>query len=574
MKKINLIIFALIIMPQVLFSQIKKIEKGTKQSISKTIKGGNSKGNTKAADQSGYLSTNKCFYSATPQGFTVEINNLTDNQTGAQFHIIIVNRITPKVYSYKKNGVTIFPPDEEETYLGNQTSNHGVLNGGSGWARNESGLILQGDIYRYKGDKFGVGNVYTGSRQQKQLLGFYQGDCSISSLRLSIKQAFPNVPTIEGSSTAFNDHSEPQTSSGTGTQTDWAGQQYADYYAANGQPGWHYTMTEYSTDILSGLILAKLGGFLVGGNVNLNKLTTQADYNALRQQISRLRYEQYVAYREENPFKFKYLEIDHYTLTPIEEEDVQLEVFPNNIQEVELVVPIGFGTPDYPSPKAPGGAYSTKKIYPSYLFDVPKEQSWYTGNSLANQNVGVGTTIYKHNPLPSYCNPNNDDYIPAAFLNPLVLEELRQDWKYLTYKNEAELKAKGYDFYDKFVTELCNDIAADCSKELITENPNLKRRTYIDPNGTMPLINNTNSQNGTQKSKLNDDENTLPRPKLLVKTEDYYSDLINNKLITMNPVWLANKQQKKCMPKISAIHNSINKGKKLKRKKLIRKKKN
>jgi len=88
----------------------------------------------------------------------------------------------------------------------------------------------------------------------------------------------------------------------------------------------------------------------------------------------------------------------------------------------------------------------------------------------------------------------------------------------------------------------------------------------------MPIINNvSNTQNANKKSKIIEETNTLPKPKRLVKTEAYYSDLINNKLITINPVWLENKRLKKCSPKFKAIKNVNLIDKKLKGKKNIKK---
>jgi len=149
---------------------------------------------------------------------------------------------------------------------------------------------------------------------------------------------------------------------------------------------------------------------------------------------------------------------------------------------------------------------ATCKSFPSCAFKPEQSELWYAGNSLSH---GLQTTPMSHNQLPDICNPFSSKFTPTYYVDGLVAAELRNDLRYLSDTNLAELVSKGFMFENLYSTAFGDDW--DTDPTILRNNPKVIRKPIVQmaSNGGLAI-----------SSPL--------------KTEAYYTDLILNKLVLLN----------------------------------------
>ncbi|PKI01087.1 hypothetical protein [Glaciecola sp. 33A] len=145
--------------------------------------------------------------------------------------------------------------------------------------------------------------------------------------------------------------------------------------------------------------------------------------------------------------------------------------------------------------------------FPSCLYKQEQLERWYMGNSLE---LGPQTATLAHNRLPDECNPFKDNFRPTHTVDGLIVAELHNDLRYLSDQNLQDIKDKGFNLEPLY--ELSFDKNWDVDPTIIRNNPKAPRKAIVQP---------TNGNDNTSISSL-------------LKTEAYYSDLIQNKLIVKN----------------------------------------
>ncbi len=367
-----------------------------------------------------------CDFDARPQGFKIKVEALQVN--GMPKTSIQVQKVQPAIYTSYTDSVGPLGANQSVDYRGLQDMGSGkAINGG--WARRSNGgTLILGKVAVIHG--YSQGSSYTESDKTVTLDNFpssHSITCDQSGLNNAIaklNQYAPQsgtVPLIEGSSMAWNDNSAPGPSVGGGSSEDWAGGLYDAYYDANGQPGMSFTVTEYQLDLNNGLISSPDGG----QTYNLN--------NALIQAFSPNKAKQWTQYaldrQMQNSVKAWFQDKQNFDFQMLEGSHPELQLMDIKDEEAILLLPNGLGTQEYIEFKksynlaSGSGIPSSSYKYPAYLLDPPKHPAWYAGNTASG--FGPSTQTYTHNPLPSTCNPANSDYITPAFLNPVILEELR-----------------------------------------------------------------------------------------------------------------------------------------------------
>ena len=498
-----------------------------------------------------------CAFDARPQGFKIKVEALQVN--GMPKTSIQVQKVQPAIYTSYTDSVGSLGANQSVDYRGKQDMGSGkAINGG--WARRSNGgTLILGKVAVIHG--YSQGSPYTESDKTVTLDNFpssHSITCDQSGLNNAIaklNQYAPQsgtVPLIEGSSMAWNDNSAPGPSVGGGSSNDWAGGLYDAYYDANGQPGMSFNVTEYQFDLNNGLISSPDGGQTYSIN---NALIQAFNPNKAKQ------WEQYAQDRELDGSVrawFKDQQSNDFQLL-IASPGAGLQLMDIEDENAILLLPDRFGTPEYLEFKnannlaSGSGIPSSSFKYPAYLLDPPKHPAWYAGNTASG--FGPSTQTYSHNPLASTCNPANSDYITPAFLNPVILEELRTDWRYLTETNIKALSAKDLEFHNVYLNRhvlACPatfngqglnsiEINERCDNMLAIYNPSIKRPSVNDSSSVLPAGSNS-KKNILRKSK------TSPSAKI-TKTAAYYQDLIDNKLFDMNSAYSA----QACLPKASAI---------------------
>lgn len=247
---------------------------------------------------------------------------------------------------------------------------------------------------------------------------------------------------------------------------------------------------------------------------------------------------------------------------------------------------VGFFTanPKHGKPIVPpsfGSSQTANLIYPAYLYDTPKLQSFYEGNAVdAREKYGPNAIQYTHAPLPSQCNPNNPNYTQPAFFNSEVLEELAADWKYLNQSNWNKLRDKGFDFYESFFTEFlisCEanldnadiDDTTDCTNDFVVAESNNPEGIIYPP---LPYQSSPEFKpiqfSSTRIGRNQNSQEKTNSDKYQRKTDGYYTDLIDNKLLTMNPQWSSLHRQS-CVPVQTSV-NAVSKPSTVKEQRLRR----
>jgi hypothetical protein len=500
--------------------------------------------------EAGYV----CSFDARPQGFKITVSGLEIN--GSQKTNIQVQKVPPAIYTSYTDSVGNLGANQSVDYRGLQDMATGrAINGG--WARrSDGGTLILGKVAVIHG--YSQGSTYSDSDKAVTIDNFPAShglDCDQSGLNAAItklNQYSPQsgtVPFIQGSSMAWNNNSAPGPSAGGSSPSDWAGGMYDAYYDANGQPGMSFSVTEYQFDLNNGLLVTGPDG------------KTYSINNALIQSYSASQAKQWAQYAHNRELEdsirmwFKDQQDNDFRL--LEGSVQELQILEIEDEDAVLLLPDRFGRSDYLEfihKQSSGSGIPTSSFkYPAYLLDPPKHPAWYQGNSAS----GYASTqqTYSHEPLPMKCNPANTDYITPVFLNPVVLEELRVDWRYLTEGNIKALSAKDLTFPQAYLDRhslACpptfdgqglnsGEVQERCDNMIAIYNPNIRRPSFYDATSVLP-----SDSSGTKKT-LNQSR-SKPSVKI-TKTAAYYQDLIANKLFETNPEFSADV----CLPKTSAI---------------------
>jgi hypothetical protein len=500
--------------------------------------------------EAGYV----CTFDARPQGFKITVSGLEIN--GEQKTNIQVQRVTPAIYTSYTGGVGSLGANQSVDYRGLQDMGSGkAINGG--WARrSDGGTLILGKVAVIHG--YSQGSPYSDSDKTITIGNFPAShglDCDQNGLNAAIKklnQYSPQagtVPFIQGSSMAWNDNSAPGPSVGGGSSGDWAGGLYDAYYDANGQPGWSFSVTEYQFDLNNGLLVTGPNG----KSYNLNNFLIQ-QHNASKAK----KWAQYAHDREmEDTVRMWFKDQQDNDFRRLEGSVQELQILEIMDEDALLVLPDRFGTSDYlefiQNQSNSSGIPTSSFKYPAYLFDPPKHPAWYQGNAASGYSSAQQT--YSHEPLPSACNPANANYISPAFLNTVVLEELRGDWRYLTEENIKSLLVKDLKFPQIYLDRhslACpstfdgqglnsGEVHERCDNMIAIYNPNIRRPSFYDRTSVLP-----SASLGKQKTLSQSKSQPVVK---ITKTSAYYQDLINNKLFEMNNAF----NTTICSPKSSAI---------------------
>jgi hypothetical protein len=532
-----------------------------------------------------------CQYDASPQGFKyrIEKNYHPNGQFNKNF--LTIQQVYPKYYTHSAPpgaqiscSATGFGPIGS-CKLGTQnvgSLNGGLFNNGKGFARDALlvGAPIDGVVYVIKnhallGPKYNGGG-YTTEYQSSSCLNF---TAIAGRLNMPSPNRPPNmgvVPVVNSASQIWMDHSFIQNYSGpsySDTPPDFnhSGMDpefLSAYLQGVVNDNWSdYALLRLKTNLYQDINLA-LDTYSREEIINLAE-----KYNAMGMGSAFL-----TGYQDtiHGGFNFQTLPIGDATLSYLPEDDgVILMPRPAVVNAYNMMIKaIG---------QISGNALTAKSIYPSNLYDPPKLMPWYKGKSVHPGSYGPGTQYYSHDPLADICVPGSPDYIPAAFLNTVVLEELRHDWRFLTQKNIIDLKNKyKIEFWEQSYTSYMRPVELDNGKYLDVEACTLVRDDSINgcyesivseremeglstdhiirpelPLQTMPVDGNPNL-NTASSSKVVKKKIMLstlkPKTKWKPKhkTDAYYDDLVNNKLIIMNPEWSA----KACIPKDTGSVNS------------------
>ena len=520
-----------------------------KGKVNKAVKPSAGDVNNKAAD--GMTIVSSCDFNANPQGFKISLS-LIESTNGAQFTGISVGKIPHSFYADSTRGLPVlgYKNGDEPTAqpLGMQDTQNGkALNGGI--ARRNDGTYIVGDVYLIH--NVPIGTQYTGESKGTQLpMGHDSATHNCGSQishvinQLNTYTTGDSVPNINYSM-AFNNTSgvSAVTGASSGDSSNWAANLYDSYYNATGQPGWSYSTVEYVYDLDNNVVITTNGNSYKISDTYIQALNNlRANMAAARvrqQQLEKVK----AWFAGNDGFTFRLLEgssIKPLELNMIEDEDA------------ELFIPEGYGTAGYPSPQNVSGAGGKVFIpYPANLFLEAKHANYYLGANAQGGPTGAGPS-YSHDPLPTSCRPDHVDFVTPAFLDAVVLEELRQDWRYLDDQNVAALAQKGFDFHQIYLnahSQHCpssqyangkssSEINEICDNMLKIYNPNLHYKTYNDGESTSP-------SNPVSKKV---DSNSRKPTNQISKSSSYYQNLIENQLIYMNDDYSASV----CMPKTSA----------------------
>ncbi|TLP80944.1 hypothetical protein [Maribacter sp. ACAM166] len=523
---------------------------------------------TKALQNLDFTVTSSCSYIAAPQGFQIHVLNGT-NAAGSDRNHLVVETIRPKYYdnaiygtNCSSNGNLIDTPCFK--HIGTQNNNIGIF-GTNSFAHDPDGNFILGDVYEIKNRTYGQ-NPYNGNGFFLEFSGHEALLCDddfFYHIINKMNQYSPNgqsaIPSINGASRSFNNHAPLTggvTTNGNGTIDDPIGHNWMNDNSFE-------RLTTYLDANATGDWLNYLRVVESGYSLDFNTL-----HNAkIQQELTKKGYRETMKMIAKN-------NLGKYTIRDLAE----LSEYPRNNQESSTPVTVTVlgvasslgsittaGNNDaiqnndateniitlLNAPLRLGASPNTSNVvFPSSFFDKPKHQAFYLGNSVGASQYGPLTTYYKHDPLPSKCNPNNDDYIPAAFLNIHILDELILDWQYLTTKNFNALVGRGFDLEREYLHDFslaCGNSADtdDCFNQLMSINPDLKRLP-VYPISIDQVSNNQSSvKNSKLKTIQNKKSNKIhikkppiakekPKP-ILIKTEAYYQDLIENKLFRMNP---------------------------------------
>jgi hypothetical protein len=545
---------------------------------------------TKAQQNLDFTITSSCSYIAAPQGFQIHVLNGT-NAAGNDRNHLIIESIKPKYYDnaiYGTNCTSTGNLIDTPCFklIGTQNNNIGIF-GTNSFAHDPDGNFILGDVYLIKNRAYGQ-NPYTGNGYFLEFSGHEAllcDDAFFSHIIIKMNQYRPNgqvtIPTINGASRSYNNHAPLTggvTTNGNGNIDDPIGHDWMNdnsferlttYLDANATGDWE----NYLRVVESGYSL----DFNTLHDSQLQQELTKKGYRGAMRIIGKDNQGKYKIsdlavlsdYSTQNhPTPFKpvvncIVGVPGSSLHGITTNHTNFNVTPLLLASQVMLegknlikVPLRMGA----SPN------TTKIVFPSSYFDKPKHQAFYLGNSTGPSQYGPITTYYNHETLPSKCNPNNDEYVPAAFLNNHILAELVLDWGYLTTKNFNALIERGFDLERDFLHDFslaCGNLADTdaCMNQLMTVNPNLKRLPVYAV--SIPQV--TNSQSSVKSSELNPNlnqnskKNTIgvkkppiakEKPKaILMKTETYYQDLIENQLFRMNPEY----SKTDCTPKANAI---------------------
>jgi len=509
-----------------------------------------------ASQPTGTFTNYACSYNAAPQGFILNLSRVRDLPSGAHHQILEVIPVTPQFYSKTQRGLGAYSPEVGSTgwvYMGKQsTVPGGGLGANGGYLRDPSGLLISGDVYKIIGVPLAPSFSSTSGGYIKELPQWDTLNCQspnmiIDRLNQPSPQRpanYPTIPHISGASIAYN-NSAGLPNSGTSTGgvplPDMTHDDVETFLADNSMN------TSLIIAMMHGISTNDWGDYLrladtdfadvQGAIVDATTLRGQGLQDFIHD-IQAKGYGDYflAVYNDANinPDGFQYRPLPMLPAPQLEPLIMESEPM--------MILPAGWGQESYPKPNPPLGAavFDTKKIYPSMLFDKPKSQAYYKGNSYHG---GPADPHFKHLPLPSFCNPNNDNYIPAAFLNPAILEELRLDWRYLTQKNIASLQKIGFSFpeeYEHDFWQKCTLQENDCRSKLAKYNPKIKRIPVYD----RPISQALNNQLMKRKSTASRPVAIDSSKKVKFKTESYYQNLITKSLVTMNPTYDA----KACRP--------------------------